>query len=138
MLPRPGAQPQAAPATGGRRQQSGIPYITETQLSLDKKRCRIIGVKVNDAPLKEGQKRYSDVIIKFAMGGETYLEGFKVNNPNYEKLTTAFGQDENRWLEREFFYYLEEDDFDHKLWKRVEAVTADNDGEPEGKKKKGK
>ena len=134
MLPRAGAssQNQAASGGGGGRQRSGLPYITEAQLSFDKKRCRVMAVKVNDTPIKEGQRRYSDVVVKFAMGGEMFLLGLKADNPNYELLVKAFGDDDNRWPDREFFMYVEEDEFDKRRWMRVEPVT-DNEPEPVAK-----
>lgn len=127
MLPKPGAQNngQGQQGGGGGRQRSGLPYVNESNLSLDKKRCRVLAVKLNDAPVREGQRRFSDVIVKFAMGGDMYLLGLKTDNPNYEILCKAFGEDDNRWLEREFFMYLEEDDFDKRRWVRVEPITGD-------------
>ena len=128
MLPRPGAQggnQSQQQGGGGGRQRSGLPYVNESNLSLDKKRCRVLAVKLNDAPVKEGQRRFSDVIVKFAMGGDMFLLGLKTDNPNYEILCKAFGEDDNRWPEREFFMFLEEDDFDKRRWVRVEPITGD-------------
>lgn len=131
MLPRAGAQTPAPQGGAAPRQQSGFPYVRETDLSTDKKRARILDVRVNDAKVKEGQRRYSDVIAKIALEGKTFLFGLKADNPNYELLVREFSEDENRWPDREFFLYLELDSFSGKYWTRVEPITA-----AEGKKKK--
>jgi len=135
MLPRSGgtaAPSQQAPQGGNRRQGGGFDYVRNTDLSTDKKRARVLACRVNDAVVKEGQRKYSDVIVKIALNGKTLLYGLKADNPEYEKLVNAFGEDENRWPDREFYMYLEADDFTGKYWMRVEPIEA----EPKSAKKK--
>ena len=123
MLPRAGNLP---PASGNRqqRQRSGYTYITEQDLSKDKQLARVLAVKENDQKVSEGQRRFSDIIVKIAFKGETRLFGLKLNNPNLAILQEAFTQDENKWPDREFYLFLEEEEFSGRMFPRVEPVTA--------------
>jgi len=107
---------------GGRSKRSGLAYLNNDSplLSLDKKKTKILAVKAN--PPQEGRQNFSDVVVKLALSGESVLWGLKTNNPNFEILTEEFGRDENDWVGKEFMIGLEEDDFDHRKWIRIETM----------------
>jgi hypothetical protein len=113
-----------------RGKQQGLQYARwdSPWLSFDKKEARVIDVKVN-IPV-EGKQQFSDVVMKFACDGVPRLWGFKAGTPELEKLTAAWGSNENDWPEKKFFIYLEEDMFDGKRYVRAEPIMAE--------KKKGK
>lgn len=123
MLPRPG-QNAPAQSSGQQRQRSGYPYLKETDLTLDKKEARIIQVRNNDEPVKDGQRRFSDIIVKIAVGGTIYLWGMKYNNPNFTILIEAFGQNENDWAEKKCYIFLEQEEFSGRNFIRCEPQTA--------------
>ncbi len=117
MLPSAGSK--ANTATKGGSQKSGIPYINVTELTSDKAKARVIDVRLTEQV--EGRQNFSDIRLKIAIKGMTRLYGLKTTNPEYEKLLSAFGQDETTWPGREFYMYAEQDEFDGKLWIRVSA-----------------
>jgi hypothetical protein len=135
MLSRAGAGTGApAQAGGGKSQRSGYRYINEQDLSSTEKRIfRIIDVKENTEPLREGQKRFSDVVFKGAFRGETRLLGFKLNNPNLVIIQEELGLEENEYPGRELDLFLEMDEFTGRYWMRVE-VKAPSEGTKKGKK----
>lgn len=111
-------------APGGRPQQqrSGYTYVTERDLSSSKEIARVIAVKENTTEVKEGQRKYSDVIVKIAFKGETRLFGLKYETPNWEILKESFTQDENKWIDREFYLFNETEEFSGRVFPRVEAI----------------
>lgn len=109
-----GARPQSA------RRQNGLPYIKVENLSTDKAIARVLDVRIAE-PAPEGSRNFSDIRIKIACKGATWLYGLKLNNPELKKLQDAFSLDENNWPGKEFYLYVEEDEFDGKLYMRVDT-----------------
>ncbi len=131
MLPSAGSKVNTA--TKGGSQKSGIPYINVTELTSDKATARVIDVRLTEQV--EGRQNFSDIRLKIAIKGMTRLYGLKTTNPEYDKLLSAFGQDETMWPGREFYIYAEQDEFDGKLWIRVDPQVQKD--APAGKKGRG-
>ena len=138
MLPR-------APQTQGGGQQraprSGYTYISETDLSADKHIARILATKINDGPLKEGQRRFSDMALQVAFRGQTRLFGIKffdntgLMTPNYQILIEDFGEDNDKWIGREFYLFAEKEEFSGRIFPRVEPIAlAAEKPKPAGRK----
>jgi hypothetical protein len=100
-----------------------LTYITAQDLSEDKVVAKILAVKANDAPLKEGQRRFSDVTAKIVFKGQNRLFGFKLDTPNYTICIQDFGEDEAKWVDREFYLYNEKEEFTEKIFPRVEPIA---------------
>src|SRR5271157_34267 len=125
MLSRAGAGAAPATAGSGKSQRAGYRYINEQDLSAtEKRRFRIIDVKENTEPLREEQKRFSDVVFKGAFRGETRLLGFKLSNPNLVIIQEELGLEENTYPGRELDLFLEQDEFTGRYWMRVEVPSA--------------
>lgn len=131
MLPR-------APQQGGGQQRaprSGYTYVNEGDLSTDKVVAKILATKLNDAPLKDGQQRFSDLTLQIAFKGQTRLFGVKFFDkggaitPNYQFFLDGFGDDNNKWVGREFYLYAEREEFTGRVFPRVEPIE-----EKKGKK----
>lgn len=126
MIPRGTNSRQQQSGGGGTKRQQGYDYARYDSpwLTYDEQTAKIQEVKIN--PQVEGRQNYSDVVVKFTVGGKPHLLGLRVGNPELDKLTDAFGDNENQWVGREFAIYLEEDVFDGKKWVRVRPL---NEGE---------
>ena len=131
MLPAAtvGAQPQQTQGGGNRpantRRQNGLPYIKVENLTTDKAKARIIDVRIAE-PAPEGTRNFSDIRVKIACKGATWLHGLKLNNPELAKLQAAFTLDENEWPGKEYYLYNEEDEFDGKVYMRVEPIIKES------------
>lgn len=119
MLPR-GNAPSSG-ATG--RRQNGLTYIGSQDLSENKVIAKVLAVQINDKPLKEGQRRFSDVTVKISFNGQNRLFGLKIDTPNYIMLIQDFGADESKWVDREFYLYNEMEEFSEKVYPRVEPIA---------------
>jgi hypothetical protein len=134
MIPQgnTGGQQQGS-GRGRGSQQQGLEYArwNSPWLSFDWKTARILSVKVNQ-PV-EGRQQFSDVVVKFALDGQSRLLGMKVGSQELITLTQQFGDDENKWVDGEFQIHVAEDEFDGKKYVRIQTV-------PEGSKaaKKGR
>src|SRR5277367_2838250 len=100
MLPR--GNSSSGTSNSGRR-QNGLTYIKAEDLTDEKIVAKVLAVKTNDAPLKEGQRRFSDVTVKILFKGHPRLFGLKIDTPNYTIMIEDFGVDETKWVDREFF-----------------------------------
>jgi hypothetical protein len=107
----------------GRPQRSGYTYITEADLSHDKQIAKVLAVKENDTVVKEGQRKFSDVIVKVSFKGAVRLFGVKFDTPNWDILKEGFTADENAWPEREFYLFIETEEFTGRNFPRVETVA---------------
>lgn len=131
--------PRAPQQQGGsqRTPRSGYTYVTEADLSQDKVVARILATKLNDAPLKDGQRRFSDLALQIAFKGQTRLFGVKffdgsgATTPNYQFLLDGFGEDNDQWVGREFYLYAEKEEFTGRIFPRVEPIPVEK---PKGKK----
>jgi hypothetical protein len=111
---------------GGRRQSvSGtIPKLTLENVSFDRKTARVIAVReVSGAYGKQ-------VAIKIAYSGNTYIFYLGVSDTRVKQLCDMFGNDENKWVGREFLLFLETDDFNNRNSIHVDAAP-----EPSTKKR---
>lgn len=132
----PAANSGNAPQQSGarptqQRKPNGLLYIKSENLTTDKVRAKILDIRVAE-PAAEGTRNFSDIRLKIVVKGATWLYGLKLNNPELAKLQAAFGLDENNYPGKEFFLYNEEDEFDHKIYMRVEPIM-----EAKSEKKKG-
>ena len=87
---------------------SGIPRLKMENMSFEKRTARILAVREEQA---YGE---SQVIVKVAFANSTYLWYLKKNNPNLKFLVDTFGADENKWIDEEFFLFLENDTFNNR------------------------
>jgi Zn-finger nucleic acid-binding protein len=131
MLPAStaGNQQQQQQSNGGNRnpqgrKPNGLPYIKSENLSSDKAKAKILDVRVAE-PAAEGSRNFSDIRVKIACKGATWLYGLRLNNPELAKLQAAFSLDENNWPGKEFYLYNEIDEFDGKIWMRAEPIISE-------------
>ena len=106
-----------------------LPYLKPENLSTDKAKARIIDVKMAEPAAEGGPRNYSDVRVKIACKGATFLHGFKLvggNSRELKKLQNAFTLDENQWPGKEYYVFLEEDEFDGKVYIRVEPIIKES------------
>lgn len=113
---------------GNRQPRSGYTYITEADLSHDKQIAKVLAVKENDTVVKEGQRKFSDVIVKVSFKGAIRLFGMRYDNPNWEILKKAFTADENAWPDREFYLFIETEEFTGRNFPRVEPIVKKKKG----------
>jgi hypothetical protein len=105
--------------TGGRGNTSGgIPYLKIENVNFEKRIARILDVREQDS--KFGKQ----VVVKIAYAAATYLWAINLTNTLLVDLCNFFTQDENKWPGREFYLYLETDDFTNKNRMKVEEVPT--------------
>lgn len=135
MLPQPKTQvssgaPANTSAGAGPRKQ-GYDYVTVDMLKgRGKQRCLLLGVEETPEP-KPGQRKFSDVRVKFQMGGRILLMGLSVEgqNPNYQLLCDALGLEPMDWVNREFWLFATDPNFEGKQYPRLEVIPL-TDNEP--------
>jgi len=119
---------QSQAGRGFGKKRSGFDYITEAELSTDKVVARILAVKENKETLREGQRRFSDVVVKIAFKGQTWLFGMKLDSPNLAILQQNLTLDENKWIGREFYLFIESEEFSGRNYPRVEVIPEKKPG----------
>ena len=133
MLPASTAGKPQTQSTGNRQQsggRSGLNYIKPANLTTDKAIAKILDVRVAEPP-QDGTRNFSDIRFKIALRGVTWLYGVRLNNPELKKLQDAFGLDENNYPGKKFYMYVQEDEFDGRIYMRVEPITEDEEEEAE-------
>jgi hypothetical protein len=101
--------------------QTGIPYLKTENVNFDKRTANIIACRVEDDAFKPGQQA---VVAKIAFAGNTYLWTIRLDNPNLDILCDAFGDDEQKWVGKDFLLFLETDEFTNKNYTRVEIPVG--------------
>lgn len=102
-------------------QRGGLPYLKQENITFDKRTASIIAARTEDDNFKPGQQA---VVVKMAFAGNTYLWTLRLDNPNLDILCDAFGDDEEKWVGKEFLLFLETDTFNNKNWMRVEIPST--------------
>lgn len=132
MLPRPQGSVASSPATssqaGGARPKQGYDYVHVDDLKgKGKLRCLILGVEETPDP-KPGQRKFSDVRVKFQMGNRILLLGLSIQgqNPNYQIFCDSLGLEPLDWSNREFWLYATDPNFEGKQFPRVEVIDLED------------
>lgn len=117
-------KPQDGTSRNRSSQSTGIPKLTVQNLTFDKRKARVLATRNYDG--KWGMQ----VGLKIAYAGQTYIWYLNVpdavgRNPNFDFLINQFGQDENNWVDGEFYLYLENDEFSNQNRIRCAAVEKE-------------
>jgi hypothetical protein len=115
----------AAPTRGSRgggrqRQGTGHPALNLSDLTIEPKAAKILGVKVGPGTA-QWNKDQTVVTCKLSLGGQLRMWYLTVNNPNLGILQDAFGNDENDWADKKIQLFIEESEWDGKQNIRVET-----------------
>jgi hypothetical protein len=132
MLPQPRGSAVSSPAAqgqggGGQQQRTkqGYDYVHVDMLKgKGKIRCLILGVEETPEP-KPGQRKFSDVRVKLQMPVRgILLLGLSIEgaNPNYQIFADALGLEPMDWINREFWLFATEANFEGKQFPRVEVI----------------
>jgi hypothetical protein len=100
------------------QEAGGIPRLKMENLSFEKRTARVLAVR------EEMAYGESQVIVKIAFSNSTYLWYLKKKNPNLKFLVDSFGQDETKWMDEEFFLYLENDSFNNRNTIKTALVAS--------------
>ena len=101
----------------GKKYQGGMDYLKNDDLNKDKKEAKILGVKATKT--RFGPR----VIVKIAFNGGTKFWSLNTdieNSPNYRLMIEKFGRDENDWIDKRVFLFLEQDEFSGNWFPRVD------------------
>jgi len=123
MIPRGQAAPVQQGQGQGRRRSSGgsggIPYLKIENVNFDKRTANILSARMEPDSFN---KSAPDVLsLKIAFAGATYLWNLRISNPNLDILADVFGDDEQKWVGKEFLLFLETDSHTNKNQIRAEV-----------------
>ena len=140
MLPAPqsGTREAAAPNSStpnrgrGRGKRDGYPFLTKEELSSSKKKCKVLDVRLQADNYRPGSQL---VALKLAFEGQMRLFWLRPTHPAYQILVDAWTQDENNWVNRNFFASLEVQEFDGSTQIRFEPEEGETgNGKPKTRK----
>jgi hypothetical protein len=89
------------------RQRSGHQYLRVEDLSADPTVATIRSCRVETDNFRPDRKLVS---VKMTLNGEIRLWSIRDNNPNLDVLKSAFGPDENDWVDKKISLVAEEDE----------------------------
>lgn len=110
---KPSQNSGSGPAAG--KKTSAMNWLKTEKLFKDPQTVKVLAVK-QQANSRSGE---DELILKFALQGESTFWTLRSSNPNLEILLTAFGSDENEWVGKEFGLYAGVDNFSDKIWPAV-------------------
>lgn len=114
MISYTGKQQGSGSRPAGRRERSGIPFLSREHMTFDKRSTEVLAVR-----LGQDNRGNQQVGLKVNYGGVVYLWNLRTTNPNLEKLCSAFGEDETKWAGKKFDMALQQDEFDGTTWPTV-------------------
>jgi len=110
--------------SNGARKNTGFPMLSTDKATTDQQPGRIVGARVEDDKYRNGQQL---VALKVQFKSQMYLYNLRTNNPVLDTLAEAWGDDEQGWIGKDVVIFNEEDDFNGKLWLRLEPAEEKND-----------
>ena len=138
MIPRNTNTSGGGGGRGGKR-RSGFPFLATDKCSTDHEPGVIIGARVEDDSFRKGDQV---VALKLRYKSQLWLYNLRPSNPVMDTLANAFGDDEAQWVNKKVVIYNEEDDFNGKLWLRIDPAeddpgTSDEPATATAKKRRG-
>lgn len=118
--------------SGRSRQRDGYPFLTWKDIGVGNRfNGKILSVKIQPDNFKPSQ---SSVSCKVAVGGNIFLYTLRINNPNLETLTEAWGSNEVDWVDKKVIWSVEEQEHDGRHNIRVEPEQAPAAAEEGGRR----
>lgn len=111
---------------GGRR--NGLAYLSTKEATHTAQPGKIIAARVEDDTFRPGNQV---VAMRIRFKGQDWLYNLRTNNPTLDGLCNAFGDDESTWAGKDVSIFNEEDDFNGKVWLRIDPSEGAPMGEPE-------
>lgn len=123
MINRNKQDSQQQQSRGRSRSNAGrIPYLKVENVNFDHRLATVLSTRMEDDNFKPNGPQVLSVKIAFA--GNTYLWTLRSNNPNLDILADAFGDDETKWVGKEFNLFLETDQHTNNNMIRAEVVST--------------
>jgi hypothetical protein len=125
MIPRGQAGQQQSQQQGRRRSSGGggggrLPYLKVENVNFDKRTASVLSARMEDDNFNRNAPQV--LSLKIAFAGATYLWNLRINNPNLDILADSFGDDETKWVGKEFLLFLETDTHTNNNQIRAEVV----------------
>jgi hypothetical protein len=121
--PSPATTTTTTSSKSGKSKQSGHKYLSVNDLTHSPKDAKILACMVEVQ--HNFSKTESVVIVKLSLDGQIRLWTLRVNNPNLDTLTHAFGSEENDWVEKKIQLRISEPTFKGQTW--PEALVPDSE-----------
>jgi hypothetical protein len=130
MIPR--GNNQASGNQRGKGQRNGLPFLSTKDATQMRQPARIVAARVEDDTFRPGSQV---VALKLNYKGQLWLYNLRTNNPALDALVNGFGEDELTWAEKDIVIFNEEDNFNGKLWLRMEPVSQPTEEQATAAKK---